>query len=261
MYYADLAQEQCHTGERAFNFRALRTKSRFRYLSDMKQPISTLTFFRFSSFKAKFWAFGQMQFAHASLKKTPGLQFYKLMGSGREIGFNPLPDWGVYALLAVWENEAAAEEFFSKAEIYQQYLAQSSQHWTIFLKTRQAKGLWSGGNPFSPSTDLDEDNPRIAVITRATIRPSKLLKFWRYVPISQRPIQQGCEGLIFTKGIGEVPLMQMATFSLWENMEALKNYAYNSPEHQVAIQKTRQLDWYKEEMFVRFQPYKFEGEW
>ncbi len=47
---------------------------------------------------------------------------------------------------------------------------------------------------------------------------------------------------------------------LRENMEALKNYAYNSPEHQVAIQNTRQLDWYEEEMFVRFQPYKFAGD-
>jgi heme-degrading monooxygenase HmoA len=87
------------------------------------------------------------------------------------------------------------------------------------------------------------------------------VKFWQYVPTSQRPIQQGCKGLIYTKGIGESPLVQMATFSLWENMEALKNFAYHSPEHQVAIQKTRQLDWYKEEMFVRFQPYRSVGTW
>jgi len=227
----------------------------------MTQPISTLTLFRFTSFLAKTWAFGQMQFAHAPIRKTPGLQFYKLMGSGREPGFSPLPDWGVYALLAVWETEAAAQQYFSSADIFQQYLAHSSEQWTIFMKTRQAKGLWSGGNPFSVSTELDDGNPLIAVITRATIRPGKLLKFWRYVPTSQRPIQQGCEGLIYTKGIGEAPLMQMATFSVWENMEALKNFAYNSPEHQVAIQKTRQLDWYKEEMFVRFQPYKSQGTW
>jgi hypothetical protein len=129
------------------------------------------------------------------------------------------------------------------------------------MKPRQAKGLWSGGNPFIVSKDLDEANPLIAVITRATIRTSKLLKFWRYVPTSQRPIEQGCEGLIYTKGVGEAPLVQMATFSLWENIEALKNYAYKSPEHQVAIQKTRQIDWYKEEMFVRFQPYRSIGTW
>jgi heme-degrading monooxygenase HmoA len=227
----------------------------------MTSSITTLTLFRFSNLLDKIWAFGQMQFAHPYISKSPGLIFYKLMGSGRELGFNPLPDWGVYAMLGIWEDEQAANNFFQSSQIFKRYQAHSSEQWTIFMKPRQSKGLWSGGNPFTPSTDLDEANQLIAVITRATIRPSKLLKFWRYVPTSQRPIQKGCAGLIFTKGIGEAPLVQMATFSLWENMEALKNFAYNSPEHQVAIQKTRQLDWYKEEMFVRFQPYRSLGRW
>ncbi|MFN5849688.1 MAG: DUF3291 domain-containing protein, partial [Chitinophagales bacterium] len=79
--------------------------------------------------------------------------------------------------------------------------------------------------------------------------------------ISQRPIQQGCPGLIYTKGIGEAPLVQMATFSIWESAETLRNFAYNSPEHLEAIKKTRELDWYQEEMFARFQPYKSQGIW
>ena len=109
--------------------------------------------------------------------------------------------------------------------------------------------------------NLDTNNPLIAVITRATIKPSKLFKFWRYVPISQKPIERGCSGLIYTKGVGEAPVVQMATFSVWENIDALKNYAYNSVEHREAIKKTHQLDWYKEEMFTRFQPYKTIGIW
>lgn len=223
--------------------------------------ITTLTLFRFSNPINKIWAFSQMQFAHSHIGKIPGLNFYKLLGSGRSPGFNPLPDWGVYAMLGVWESEQAATNFFNHAEIFKRYQAHSSEQWTIFMKPLQVKGLWSGGNPFTTSTDLDEANPLIAVITRATIRTNKLLKFWRYVPTSQRPIMQGCEGLIYTKGIGEVPLVQMATFSLWENLETLKNYAYKSPEHQVAIQKTRKIDWYKEEMFVRLQPFRSMGTW
>ena len=223
--------------------------------------ITTLTFFRFNNLQPKIWAFGQMQFAHASISKTSGLQFYKLMGSGREPGFSPLPDWGVYALLCIWDNEQCADHFFKDAEIFKRYQSHSSEQWTIYMKPKQAKGLWSGSNPFTPSTDLDEANPLIAVITRATIKASKLIKFWDYVPTSQRPIMQGCNGLIYTKGIGEAPLVQMATFSLWENIDALKNFAYNSPEHQEAIRKTRKIDWYKEELFVRFQPYRSVGTW
>lgn len=207
------------------------------------------------------WAFGQMQFAHSHIKKTPGLNFYKLMGSGREPGFNPLPDWSVYALLCNWENENAANDFFQQADIFLHYQVHSKEQWTIFMKPLHAKGLWSGINPFTPSVDLDQTNPLIAVITRAAIRTNKLLEFWRYVPVSQQPILKGCKGLIYTKGIGEAPLVQMATFSIWQSVEDLKNFAYNSPEHKEAILKTHRIDWYKEEMFARFQPYRSMGSW
>lgn len=223
--------------------------------------ITTLTFFRFPSLKSKLWAFGQMQFAHFFIAKSPGLFFYKLMGSGKDKGFSIFPDWGVYAFLGVWENEQAANDFFNHSPIYKRYQKRSSEQWTIFMKPIQTKGLWAGGNPFIPSLSLDANNPLIAVITRATIKPNKLFKFWRFVPKSQQPIQRGCAGLIYTKGVGEVPLIQMATFSIWENVEALKNYAYNSAEHREAIKKTQQINWYKEEMFTRFQPYKTQGIW
>ncbi len=221
--------------------------------------ITTLTFFRFSSRKSKLWAFGQMQFAHISIAKSSGLIFYKLMGSGRDIGFSIFPDWEVYALLGVWENEQAAGDFFNHSPIYKKYQKRSFEQWTIFMKPIQTKGLWSGGNPFIPSLELDSNNTLIAVITRATIKPNKLLKFWRFVPTSQRPIERGCAGLIYTKGVGEAPIIQMATFSLWENVESLKNFAYNSLEHREAIKRTQQIDWYKEEMFTRFQPFKTTG--
>jgi heme-degrading monooxygenase HmoA len=223
--------------------------------------ITTLTLFNFSGYRNKIWAFGQMQFAHVSIRKTPGLTFYKLMGSGKDPGFNPLPDWSVYALLCNWENEAAANDFFQNAAKFKEYQKHTSEQWTIFMKPIHAKGLWSGANPFSPASDLDETNPLIAVITRATIRKKNLVQFWRYVPISQSPILKGCKGLIYTKGIGEVPLLQMATFSIWQSMEDLKNFAYNSPEHKEAISKTHKIDWYKEEMFARFQPYHSIGKW
>ncbi|NNK11900.1 MAG: DUF3291 domain-containing protein, partial [Flavobacteriaceae bacterium] len=76
----------------------------------MTTQITTLTFFKYRSLYAKLWAFGMMQFAHYALRKTDGLSFYKLLGTGRE-GFDPRPDWSVYALLQVWETEDNADEF------------------------------------------------------------------------------------------------------------------------------------------------------
>ena len=199
-----------------------------------------------------------MQFAHAHLRKTTGLQFYKLMGSGKEDGFNPFPDWSTYSLLMTWDNESNATDFIHQSALFNAYRKRTEKVWTIYMKNIIAKGEWSGKNPFEQHSQIDKNIPKLAVITRATIRLSKLRKFWKYVPTASLPLA-GNKGLIYTKGIGEVPVLQMATFSLWENEQALKDFAYNSIEHHRAIQMTKELGWYKEELFSRFQPYKEEG--
>jgi heme-degrading monooxygenase HmoA len=220
---------------------------------------TTVTFFRFKAISAKFWALSMMQLAQKDLKKVVGQSFYKLMGSGRGLGFNAFPDWSTYVLLQVWESEDAAQVFFDTAEILQHYKRKSTEVWTVFLKNVSAHGQWDGGNPFQveellPTTQL------IVVLTRATIKWHKIIPFWRYVPTSHQPLKDN-SGLIYTKGLGELPIIQMATLSVWKDIESLNNFAYNSKEHREAINKTRQLKWYKEELFARFKPYKSLGTW
>jgi hypothetical protein len=205
------------------------------------------------------WAFMMMQFAHAPLKKTKGLQFYKLLGSGKE-NFDPSPDWSVYGLLQVWEEESAAQEFFDNSSLMQRYHRHSDQQLTFYMKSIKAHGLWSGGNPFEASADLDSENKYISVITRATIKLGMLKKFWDYVPTSQLDLVDN-PNLLFTAGVGERPVTQMATFSLWNDARALKKFAYRSQSHRHAVQQTQALQWYKEEMFTRFQPYRIAGSW
>jgi len=199
-----------------------------------------------------------MQFAHRYLAKVEGLGFYKLLGTGKGNGFNPWPDYARYALLQVWKDAHDADQFFESHLLFQKYMRHSQEQWTLFMKTIKVDGLWSNQNPFKVS-DVSGDGP-VAIITRATIRTNRLRTFWKYVPTSEKPLEKS-EGLIYTKGVGEVPFLQMATFSLWKNQDAVKAFAYQSKEHAKAIKLTRELDWYKEEMFARFQPYKSLGTW
>ncbi|MFT5735866.1 MAG: quinol monooxygenase YgiN [Maribacter sp.] len=221
--------------------------------------VTTLTFFKYASFTNKVWAFGMMQFAHKPLAKEKGLLHYKLMGSGKD-GFDPFADWSVYALLQVWESEEAATRFFDTSTLYQRYVRKTTQQWVIFLRSIKAKGTWAGVTPFVPSSEINSSNPYIAVITRATIKPKMLGTFWKYVPALQASLKDN-KGLLFTKGIGEVPFLQMATFSLWKDKQSLMDFAYKSREHTEAIAKTRSLDWYNEELFSRFEPYRSKGTW
>lgn len=222
--------------------------------------ITTITFFRYQTLRQKLWAFGMMQFAHKHLVNIKDQRFYKLLGSGKGLGFNPLPDWSVYCLLQVWDHHDAAEQFFKSSRLVGEYRSRSVEICTIYMQVIQSHGFWSGVKPFGEDNSVISDKTHIAVITRATIRASRLYDFWRYVPASQKPLKNA-EGLIYTKGIGEVPIKQMATFSLWKDLESLQTFAYRSHEHRKAIQMTRQLDWYSEELFARFQPYAIAGRW
>jgi hypothetical protein len=226
----------------------------------MENQITTITFFKFNSFHTKLWAFFMMQFAHSSLKKIDNQTFYKLMGSGKGLGFNPLPDWSVYCLIQVWNTETDSDLFLENSKIMSRYKKHSSEVLTTYMRNISSHGLWSGKNPFIKNKEINPENQYVAVITRATIKNRSMVKFWKYVPTSQKPIKNA-KGLFFTKGIGEIPLKQMSTFSIWESVEDLKNFAYNSEEHKKAITLTKELKWYSEELFARFQPYKSQGTW
>ncbi len=222
-------------------------------------PVVTLSFFRFSGWVDRWWAFKQMGLPHPALREIPGLGFCKLLGSGGGNGFSIRPDWGAYGFLAVWERKALAKSFLGGHPFIQGYRERSQEHYTVYLETIAAHGRWDGGEPFTPVAGPEADRP-LAVLTRATIRPRQLWKFWRYTPPASRSLA-GREGLLFAKGIGEWPLIQQATFSLWENQAAMQAFAYGNHHHQKVIRKTRELGWYKEELFARFHPVASEGSW
>jgi hypothetical protein len=221
---------------------------------------TTITFFRFASFRDRVWAFSMMQFAHRELASVAGCAFYRLMGSGRGIGFNPRPDWSVYSLLQVWENEESARSFLHDADIARRYRDHSSEVFTVFMRNISAKGFWGGLNPFAVDKTESNEGLNLAVITRAVIKKSQLRNFWSFVPASQKPLENA-DGLLFTKGVGEWPITHMATFSVWRDAESMKNFAYKSSEHREAIERTRKFDWYSEELFARFAVVGTEGIW
>jgi heme-degrading monooxygenase HmoA len=221
--------------------------------------VTTITCFRFNSFADKFWALSMMQLAHRQLSNIEGNTFYKLMGTGKGDSFNAFPDFSTYILLQVWRNEDDARAFFARSQILCHYRKRACEVWTTYMVNTSSHGRWSGGTPFEARDSLRPSGPVIA-ITRATIKWQKLFAFWRYVPVSQKDLKVNI-GLVYTKGMGEVPILQMATYSIWQDEASLRRFAYESEHHRVAIAKTKALKWYKEELFARFQPIRSEGTW
>lgn len=220
-------------------------------------PIISISFFHFPNGQ-RWWAFSQMRTGPGKLAKVPGLSFAKLMGSGHGAGFSAKPNWSVYSLLGVWHSW---DDFlaFQHHPWGGQYFSRSDEAVTVLQQPIKVKGQWSGQEPFEEETAIGQTAIR-GIITRATIRPSQLVRFWKQVPHTSRATE-AAEGRLFSLGIGEWPWIQQATYSLWASEEAMRQFAYKSKAHREAIRMTHEYDWYKEEMFARFEPLATLGTW
>jgi hypothetical protein len=228
--------------------------------------ITTLTIVRYPKWLA--WAgILSMAVLRIPLWLNSTISFWKLMGSGKNGSFDKTPDLRQWAVITV----SIHHEFLNSGnplnekehqilldQIYGSFIPYwwkfwSCEIWTIILKPIEGHGRWDGKEVFGTLSKNTDYEGSIAVLTRATIRFNKMKSFWSNVaPVAQK--MNHLEGFIGSYGIGEIPWIKQATFSLWESKIAMRNFAYKMQEHASVIQKTKKEDWYSEEMFVRFIP-------
>lgn len=192
--------------------------------------------------------------------KAEGLRFQKLLGSGQNFGL--IPDLSTYVFLGVWATETQARHFFQTPD-WQYFLEKTESTGTLWLQPFKAHGNWDGANPFANESDMpgilpDAQTP-IAVLTRASIRTWSLLDFWRHVPQARQRLKDHQADLLFSIGVGEKPIVQQATISVWRNAAAVDQFAYRQSGHKEIVRLTRQRKWYSEELFARFTVLAMQG--
>ena len=229
----------------------------------MKQnkQIVSISFYRFEGVFQKLWAFSQMGFARKKLKKIKQISFFKLFGSGIGEGFTPYPNTSVYAILSVWNNLGEAENNIEEREIYENYRTHSIENWTVFLSPISSKGYWDKTNPFKPNkNEFKKKDHMLAALTRATIKPKIMLKFWSKVPAISKVIGND-KNVLFKMGLGEIPWFHQVTFSIWPNAKTMADFARKDGPHAKAIKSVREGNWFSEELYARFEVKKAIGKW
>ncbi len=204
-----------------------------------------------------------MAFDRPMLRRTPGLMFWRLLGSGRGASTSMGADLRRWALLAVWREERALDGFLRDSPVAARWRREARESWQVRLAPLTSRGRWDGVDPFGPlSRNTRERDPGgpVAVLTRASIRPRRLVAFYRSVPGVDRLLaeQHGC---LASVGVGEWPLARQGTFSLWRDAAAVRDFAHRGRAHRQVIGRTRTQGWYSEELFARFSPYASEGTW
>lgn len=226
-------------------------------MSEKQQQIATITFFRYKGFRNKMWGMSQMYKVRKPMRSTEGVLFFKPLGAGGGLGYSIKPKLSVYGLLVVWESPEAAEDFFF-GPVFSAFESHSAEQYTIFMKPLSSRGSWSGFSGWA-FHENNSEQPVISALTRATIKNRFLFNFWRMVPRTSREHSQS-EGLLFSQGIGEIPLLEQATFTVWENKSSMEKFAYGT-FHGEAVARTRNKNGFREEMFTRLLPYKTRGRW
>lgn len=227
----------------------------------MRFAINTvsLSLFRFTSLSARLWVFGQMGAARLSLARIPEIGFWKLCGSGTGEGFTPRPNTAVWAILATWPDPETARRLIGSASVFDRWRSHAAESWTILLEPTSSRGRWSGKNPFHPGGVANEGGPIVA-LTRATMRASTFLRFWRRVPDISQVIGED-PNVIFKIGIGEVPLLHQVTFSIWPDAVSMAQFARGDGPHGRAIRAVRTENWFAEELYARFRIIDDWGSW
>jgi spheroidene monooxygenase len=236
----------------------------------------TLSLFRFASPLARVWVLGQMALARLDFAAMPEAEFAKLCGSGTGEGFTPRPNTAVWAILAGWPDLETARRQIGGAAVYRRWRARAAADWTLFLEPLSARGKWAGAEPFRPIAAGLGDDPRhgapkadpvaapiaapIAALTRATVRPSRALRFWGRVPDISAVIGSD-PNVLFKIGIGEVPLLHQVTFSVWPDQASMAAFARGGGPHGQAIRAVREGNWFAEELYARFRLIGETGRW
>lgn len=201
------------------------------------------------------------------------ISFWKLLGSGKNGAFDIHPDWRQWGLLIV--NRQSPPDRVSRAgsivdeegremptSDIRHHTSDIIQWWwrvfrcekfTIVLQPIEGYGTWDRREVFGSLPKQTNHEGLTAVLTRATIRISQLKSFWKNVDSVSAQLSNA-DGFIISFGIGEIPWIKQATFSIWKTKAHMKQFAYKMQEHTEVIHKTRDENWYSEDMFVRFIP-------
>lgn len=196
------------------------------------------------------------------LRGVPGLRFAKLLGTGSGRTFTLRDaDPRHWALLTAWASEADADRF-AVGLTHRRWADLASEQLDVRMSPLASRGSWAGHRPFEPALRPAPGHSfregSVASITRARLRPTRAISFWRAVPPVSADLGE-VEGLTLALGIGEAPIGLQGTFSLWSSAQALNEFAHRRPAHAAAIARTGPQRWYAEELFSRFTVHSVSG--
>lgn len=206
---------------------------------------------------ARLWGALRLVVGRFAMRGVPGLRFFKILGSGHEGGFGLRPSADRLGLFTVFADAASAEAFIAAGPVLQSWRSHARECAWLKLAPYASRGAWAG-RALSTSSEPPKQGP-IAVLTRASIRPTCAAAFWRRATAAEQALHAAA-GCLLATGLGEAPLLRQATFSVWQDIESLQAYAQQGA-HLDAVRAAYGCGYFSESMFTRFTLLGMGGTW
>ena len=215
---------------------------------------------RWSSPLRAFIALGMQRI---TLKRVDGLEFVRVLGTGRGSTTTSSIQPERTALFCVWRSDDDLRRFVDERfdDVGDAHAVREA--WHVGLHAAGGHGSWRGRavpELIEHAAPAAIDAGPLLVLTRANVRLPAWRRFHRAgVGVDEQ--LQSAAGLRAVVGVGELPVGSLATFSVWDSVEVMRNFAVRSEHHREVVARTRRENWYGEEMFARFVPYWSAGTW
>jgi len=227
---------------------------------DAMARVASFHLVRWSSPMRAFTALGVQRF---TMKRVEGLEFVRVLGTGRGSATTASVQPERTALFCVWRNDADLSRFVDErfSDVGDAHAVREA--WHVGLHSAGGHGTWRGRavpELIEHAAPGSAETGPLIVLTRANVRLASWRRFHRAGVAVDEQLQSAA-GLRAVVGVGELPVGSLATFSVWDSMEAMRNFAVRTDRHRDVVARTRRENWYGEEMFARFVPYRSAGTW
>jgi hypothetical protein len=188
---------------------------------------------------------------------VPGLRYAETTVTAEQ-GGGGLPLYpGRLGLIAAWDDDRALDDFARSDHPLASLLVAG---WQVRLEPLRVSGAWPA-MPGLPDQQLPvgDDEP-VVVLTLGRPRLTRIRPFLRSAGPAEKEVTSA-PGLLASIGLARPPRL-VSTFSLWRSNAEMRDYAYsNGGMHMAAVRADRERPFHHESAFIRFRPYRSEGEW
>lgn len=181
----------------------------------------------------------------------------RLMGCGSRDGFSIVPDFSRYCLMSALADPTQQARVRG-SRLYRWVAGPSIEQLHFTLRPATGHGTWDGEAVFAYSGERVGERP-FAVLTHAQVTRLHAREFWRSVPRIRQDLRDS-PGCAYHIGFGEHPFLTLATLSVWQDLQAMRTFAYRQTSHHRTSKSARGEHWLSESLFARFAIERIDGD-